>query len=278
MMNRRAHELGLSETHYANPIGLDAPGNYSSAHDLVTLARYLRANRFFRATVDLPSVTLHTGAHPRHFLNRNDLVRDYDWVNGVKTGHTRLAGYVLVGSAVRNGVQVVSAVLGTPGEAPRDAQSLTLLKTGLHAFRNVAAAVPGHRVPGLKRVPIRYRPGAGLQLVVGENDVRAVVLRGHRDELVLRPLKVPDQVTGPVRRGQVLGRAEVRRGSLRIGTVPLVAAEALPAAGFGQRTKSWFTRPGIVVLAFAVLGGTVLLARRRSARSRRRPRREAPAA
>lgn len=278
MMNRRARQLGLHETHYENPIGLDAPGNYSSAHDLATLARYLRANRFFRATVNLPSVTLHSGAHPRHFLNRNDLVRDYDWVNGVKTGHTRLAGYVLVGSALRNGVQVVSAVLGTPGEASRDAQSLTLLKTGLKAFRNVAAAPPGHKVPGLQRVPIRYRPGAGLELVVGDNDLRAVVLRGHRGDLVLRAVDVPDQVTGPVRRGQVLGRAEVRRNGVRVGTVPLVAAEAVPAAGFGQRTKAWFTRPWAVVLAFAVLGGTVLLARRWSVRSRRRPRREARAA
>jgi D-alanyl-D-alanine carboxypeptidase (penicillin-binding protein 5/6) len=278
MMNHRARQLGLRETHYANPIGLDAPGNYSSAHDLATLARFLRANRFFRATTDLPSVTLHSGDHPRHFLNRNDLVRDFPWVNGVKTGHTREAGYVLVGSARRHGVQVVSAVLGTPNEASRDAQSLALLKAGLRAFRNVAAARPGARVPGLDRVPIRYRPGADLQLVVGPNRLRAVVPRGHRDILALRAIGVPDQVTGPIRRGQVLGRAEVRRDGVRLGTVPLVASEAVPAAGLGQRTKDWFTRPWLIVLVFAVLGGTVLLARRRSVRSRRRPRREASAA
>ena len=278
MMNRRARELGLRETHYSNPIGLDAPGNYSSARDLATLARFLRTEPFFRETVDLPSVTLRSGAHTRHFLNRNDLVRAYPWVNGVKTGHTRGAGYVLVGSARRHGVQVVSAVLGTPGESARDAQSVALLRTGLHAFRNVRAARAGARVPGLRPVPIRYRPGATLDVVVGRNRLRAIVPRGHRDVLVLRALKVPDHVTGPVRRGQVLGRAEVRRSGVRLGTVPLVAARSVPAAGLAQRTKDWFTRPGIIVLAFAVLGGTVLLARRRSVRSRRRPRREAPAA
>jgi D-alanyl-D-alanine carboxypeptidase (penicillin-binding protein 5/6) len=278
LMNRRARQLGLTETHYANPIGLDAPGNYSSARDLATLARFLRANPFFRATVDLPAVTLHSGAHPRRFLNRNDLVREYPWVNGVKTGHTRGAGYVLVGSAHRHGVQVVSAVLGTPGESSRDLQSVALLRAGLHGFRNVRAARRGAHVPGLRPVSIRFRPGAGLDLVVGPNRLRAVVPRGHRDELVLRPAKVPDHVTGPIRRGQVLGSAEVRRGGVRLGTVPLVAAGSVPAAGLAQKTKSWFTRPGIVVLVFAVLGGTVLLARRRSVRSRRRPRREAPAA
>lgn len=275
LMNRRAQQLGLRHTHYENPIGLDAPGNYSSAHDLARLAVVLRTNPFFRATVDSPSVTLHSGARVRRFLNRNLLVRRYGWVNGVKTGHTRGAGYVLVGSARRHGVQVVSAVLGTPGEQARDAQSIALLRTGLAAFRNVAAARPGHRVPGLAPVPIRYRPGAELRLVVGENRVRAVIRRGHRDVVTLRPLKVPKEVTGPIRRGQALGSAEVLRGRTRIGTAPLVAAEAVPVASAGQRTRAWFTRPGAIVLAFVVLGGTFLLARRRTLRSRRPPRSEA---
>ncbi len=72
LMNRRARQLGLTETHYENPIGLDAPGNYSSAHDLVRLATVLRTNPFFRTVVDSPQVTLHSGSHVRRFLNRND--------------------------------------------------------------------------------------------------------------------------------------------------------------------------------------------------------------
>jgi D-alanyl-D-alanine carboxypeptidase (penicillin-binding protein 5/6) len=278
LMNRRARQLGLTETHYENPIGLDAAGNYSSAHDLVKLATVLRTNAFFRKTVDSPGVTLHSGSHVRRFLNRNDLVRRYPWVNGVKTGHTHLAGYVLVGSARRHGVQVVSAVLGTPDEGARDTQSMALLRAGLAAFRTIVPAREGRRVPGMSAVPIRYRPGAKLRLVVGPNDVKAVVRRGHRDEVVLRPLDVPKQVTGPIRRGQVLGSAQIMRGGTRIATVPLVASEAVPVASVAQRTRAWFTTPWAIVLAFAVVGGTVLLLRRRSVRSRRPPRREAPAA
>jgi D-alanyl-D-alanine carboxypeptidase (penicillin-binding protein 5/6) len=276
-MNRRARQLGLTHTYYTNPVGLDTGGNHSSAHDLVRLAVVLRTNAFFRRTVDSPAVTLHSGSHVRHFLNRNDLVRRYPWVDGVKTGHTGLAGYVLVGAARRHGVQVVSAVLGTPSEGARDEQSLTLLRTGLAAFRNVAAAPPGRAVPGLGGVPIRYRQGARLQLVVGDNDLRAVVPRGHRDSLRLRPAGVPSQITGPVRRGQVLATAEVLRGRTPIGTVRLVAASAVPAASATQRTKSWLSHPWVILLAVALLGGTVTLVRRRSVRSRRPPR-EAPAA
>ena len=66
--------------------------------------------------MDSPSGTLKTGIHPRTFKNRNKLVGQYPWVNGVKTGHTRGAGYVLVGSGSRNGIQLISAVLGTPIE------------------------------------------------------------------------------------------------------------------------------------------------------------------
>ena len=98
-MNKRARSLGLKHTHFANPIGLDQEGNYSSARDLVTLATVLRTNSFFKKVVDSPSGTLKTGVRPRTFRNRNRLVRNYAFVNGVKTGHTRGAGYVLVGSA-----------------------------------------------------------------------------------------------------------------------------------------------------------------------------------
>jgi D-alanyl-D-alanine carboxypeptidase (penicillin-binding protein 5/6) len=277
LMNKRAKKLGLADTHYENPIGLDAPGNYSSAHDLVRLALVLRTNPFFRSVVDSPTVTLRSGDHPRTFRNRNTLVRNVSWVNGVKTGHTRNAGYVLVGSARRHGVQVVSAVLGTTGYGPRDAQSLALLKMGLAAFQNITAVREGQHVPGVGRVPIKYRPGAGLALVAGRK-VRTIVPRGKRGTVVLQPLKVPDEVAGPISRGQVLGSFLVLRAGKRIASVPLVAAESIPEASIGQRTKAWFTRPLAVVLAFAVLGGTVLLARRRTTRSGRRSRSEATAA
>ena len=97
-MNRRARGLELKNTHFANEIGLDEEGNYSSARDLVTLAKVLRTNAFFKKVVDTPVGTLKSGDHERTFRNRNKLVSRYSWVNGVKTGHTRGAGYVLVGS------------------------------------------------------------------------------------------------------------------------------------------------------------------------------------
>jgi D-alanyl-D-alanine carboxypeptidase (penicillin-binding protein 5/6) len=273
LMNQRARELGLKNTHYANAIGLDDAGNYSSARDLVTLATVLRTNAFFKKVVDSPVVTLKTGAHPRTFTNRNLLVRRYGFVNGVKTGHTSQAGYVLVGSASRNGVQLISAVLDTPSEAARDNDTMALFKWAFPRYQKIRAVVEGKT---MATVPIRFRAGARLKLTAGQT-VRRIVPRGHRDDVKVAVF-APDDVAGPIHAGQRLGRVEVRQGGQLVATVSLLAATAVPAAGTKQRTRSWIGRPLVLVGVFVLLAATVLLARRRRTLASRRPSREASAA
>ena len=269
-MNRRARKLGLEHTHYDNPIGLDGPGNYSSARDLVTLATVLRTNAFFKKIVDSPSGTLKTGVHPRTFANRNTLVRKYDYVNGVKTGHTRGAGYVLVGSASRNGIQLVSAVLATPSEAARDADTIAAYKWAFPRFQRVRAVIEGRT---MATAAIRYRNGAKLKLVP-DRTIRRIVPRGHRDAVSLK-VDAPSVVEGPIRSGQRLGKVEVRQGGKVVATAALIAQAAVPAANTAQRTKAAAGSPWLIIgVALAVLVATVLLMARRRARisRRRRPR------
>jgi serine-type D-Ala-D-Ala carboxypeptidase (penicillin-binding protein 5/6) len=273
LMNQRARQLDLDNTHYANPIGLDAEGNYSSARDLVTLATVLRTNSFFKKVVDSPKVTLKTGDHPRTFTNRNRLVVNYPFVNGVKTGHTRQAGYVLVGSASRNGVQLISAVLDTPSESARDADTLALYKWAFPRFQRIRPVIKGHV---MATVPIRFQQGAKLKLKAGRT-VRRIVLRGHRDAVTVK-VHAPNQVTGPIRGGQQLGTAEVRQGGKTVATVPLIAGAAIPAANLTQKTKSWAGTPWVLVGGLVAIVGTFLLARRRWLRTSRRPSQEARAA
>jgi D-alanyl-D-alanine carboxypeptidase (penicillin-binding protein 5/6) len=265
LMNRRARQLGLDHTHYENPIGLDAAGAHSSARDLAKLALFLRTKPFFRRTVRQPSVTLVTGGVTHTFKNQNSLIPAVPWVNGVKTGHTILAGHALVGSGRQKGIQVISVVLAEPSKLERNDDTVRLLRYGMSRFQRITAAPAGASV-GVS-VPIRYRRGAKLELVVGPNRERTVVPRHERDRVTIRPTRFPSQVRGPIAYGQKLGEAAVLQDGHQIGTVPLVASGEVPAAGLAQRTKSWFTTPIGVVLAFTVLSGTVLLARRR-----RRPR------
>ncbi len=273
LMNQRARALDLDNTHYANPIGLDAEGNYSSARDLVTLATVLRTNSFFKKVVDSPKATLKTGDHPRTFTNRNRLVVNYPYVNGVKTGHTRQAGYVLVGSASRNGVQLISAVLDTPSENARDADTLALYKWAFPRFQRIRPVIKGNV---MATVPIRFQQGATLKLKASRT-VRRIVLRGHRDAVGVKVF-APDHVTGPIRGGQQLGRVEVKQGGEVVATVPLIAGAALPAANLTQKTKSWAGTPWVLVGGLAAIVGTFLLARRRRLNGARRPSREASAA
>jgi len=266
-MNERARELGLGNTRFANPIGLDAPGNFSTARDLARLTIRLRRFDFFRKTVNQPSVMLQSGDRPRTIANRNLLVRRVPFVSGVKTGHTAAAGWVLVGSASRRGVTVVSVVLGTPSEAARNADSLSLLRYGLARYRRARAVRRGQF---LARPSIRFRPGATLEVVAARN-ARRVIRRGERFRLHVRD--VPTEVEGPIRAGQRLGSVDVRLHGRRVATVALVADSDVAEAGIGDRTKDWFTRPGTLLLVVAAVAGTVglvLLRRRSDGRAARR--------
>ncbi len=265
-MNVRAQQLGLKDTHYANPIGLDAPGNYSSARDLVRLTLRLRAFAFFRRTVAREQVTLRSGDRPRTLENRNGLVR-LPQVNGVKTGHTQQAGYVLVGSGRKSGITLISVVLGAPSVAARESDTRRLLAWAFGRYRSVRAVAPGEV---LARAPIRYRRGAELDLIAGDSSRRFVVRKGQ----ALRRCGVaaPSEVAGPIRRGQALGKVRICRGAKKIATLPLVASADVPKASAAVRTKDWFTRPLTLVLVVLLgLGGSVLLARaRRRGPNRRR--------
>jgi serine-type D-Ala-D-Ala carboxypeptidase (penicillin-binding protein 5/6) len=267
MMNKRARELDLDNTHFSNPIGLDAPANYSSAHDLARLAVLLRRHSFIRKIANRTSATLETGDRPRTIRNRNTLLSKDRHVNGLKTGHTATAGYVLVGTRTRRGLTLVSVVLGTPSLAARDHDALALLKWGAGRYESIHPVLEGSIVGTPE---IRYRRGATLRLVT-EGSVKRTVRAGA--EITVRDVGVPETVTGPIKRGQRFGYREVLADGQRIAAVPIVSSASVPAADLPQRTKDWFTRPLALLLAAALLGCTVLVARRVR---RGRPRRPTP--
>jgi serine-type D-Ala-D-Ala carboxypeptidase (penicillin-binding protein 5/6) len=262
LMNRRARELGLRDTHYGNPIGLDAPRNYSSARDLAALAVEVRRVPFVRRVADRTRAGLRSGDRPRIVRNRNTLVADGPaWVNGLKTGHTLGAGYVLVGTGTRRGVTIVSVVLGTASEAARNRDTLRLLSWGMRQYRRRRLVAPGQPAGA---VAIRYRRGAELALETGRG-VRRTVRRDAK--VTTRDVGVPAEVSGPIDRGQRLGWREVRVNGELVARVPIESTAYVPAAGLAQRTKEWFTHPLALLVVVALAGCSVLVARR----LRRRP-------
>jgi serine-type D-Ala-D-Ala carboxypeptidase (penicillin-binding protein 5/6) len=263
-MNRRAVALGLRDTHYTTPVGLDVPGNYSSARDLAKLAVRLRRYEFFRRTTDLPSATLRSGSRKRVVINRNSLVRRVPEVNGVKTGHTSRAGFVLVGSATRAGVTVISVVLGEPNERARDSDSLALLRYGLSAYQ-VTTPLPEGRTVG--RVALRYRGGDVVNVVAGAS-VRRVLRRDTKTSVTIAGL--PSDLDGPLPRGSRVGTATVRAGREVLARVPVVTARPVAQAGLGARLADLVGRSQtIIALVLLLVCSLPLVMLRRRAMRRR---------
>jgi D-alanyl-D-alanine carboxypeptidase (penicillin-binding protein 5/6) len=264
LMNQRARALGLMETHYANPIGLDSPGNYSSARDLARLASYLLRMPQFARIVDLPRARLTSGSHPRTVANRNDLVGRYPFVDGVKTGHTQDAGYVLVGAGAARGAEVVSVVLGEPSEGARDADTLALLRWGLAQYRRTRPVV-AHRT--YARAHVRYFAGRKVRLVAA----RSVYLTVRRGRRLRVHAQAPRELTGPLPRGRRVGTLEVIYQGRVVRSVPLLTATPVPEAGPLRKVASALGGP-LPAVALLVFAGAAALAafRVRRRRGRRR--------
>jgi D-alanyl-D-alanine carboxypeptidase (penicillin-binding protein 5/6) len=271
MMNAEARRLGLRHTHYSTPSGLDTPGNYSSPCDLVALARYdLAHSAFFRRIVALRAATLTSGDHVRHIVNLDDLLR-LPWIHGVKTGHTAEAGYVLVSSARRGAMTLISSVLGTDSEAARDGNALRLLGWGFAHFRTVRLVRAG---AVQARLPVKDRPGYRAAVIAG-GAVGGVIAAGAR---ISRRLTLPHRLIGPLARHAPVGRMVIRAGTELLGSVPLLLARRLPAVSSLTLAARFLTRPStlIVALALLLLAGAGVAVRRERTGPRTRTRRGSP--
>ncbi len=256
-MNRYAAALGLADTHYANPIGLDQRGNFSSAGDLVALTRRLLREPAFAAIAASRSALLRSVRPPRRIETINELLEMAPWVNGVKTGHTFGAKYVLVGSGRRKGVELIAAVVGTETDEERFADTLQLLEYGFSKYRK---RMPIHAGQVLAEPSIRYSSDE-LALRAARN----VVVGLRRGQRLTVKVQAPGEVEGPIHRGARLGQAIVLVDGLRAASVPLRAGQAVSKASKLDRVRSFLVDNALwIVLALsAILIAAVLWRRHR---------------
>ena len=211
-MNARAEEMGLTNTHFVNNCGLHADGHYSSAKDLAKLASYAMHNPVFRRIVSTREYTLpHAGGiAPLVIKTSNELLRDFDWVNGIKTGSTPWAGYCLVSSATKDGLTLISVVLGAKDQDTREAESKALLTYGFErcGLKNLV-----HGGAVIADVPVPDPLGRQVRLVTAAPYARRLL----GEEEVTGQVELSREVTLPVTAGEVLGRARVLPGRGRPG-------------------------------------------------------------
>lgn len=228
LMNAKAAQLGLRDTHFVRPDGLDVPGHYSSAYDVTKLARVAMRTRFVRETVRQETATIARG---RTLHTWDDLLRAFRQTIGVKTGHTSAAGWCQVAAARGRGVTVYATLLGSPTRAQRNDDLESLLIWGLSRFR-VVDAVSASRVYATAAVGYGRRP---LELVAARPFRTVVRLGKPLTERVVAPLVAPAAVS----RRQPLGRVEIWQGRRLIGRRPLVASRTINKPGLPGRL-AWY--------------------------------------
>jgi serine-type D-Ala-D-Ala carboxypeptidase (penicillin-binding protein 5/6) len=228
LMNARARALGLSETHFVRPDGLDAAGHRSSARDVTTLARVAMQKPFLRETVRRAQATIAGG---RSLYVWNDLLRTFPGLIGVKTGHTSDAGWCQVAAAQGRGVTIYATLLGGPSREERNEDLARLLRFGLSRYR-VATLIPRERI--YAEAGARWGRGP-IELVAKQPARRAVRLGATLVERVV----APRMVALPVRKGQSLGEVRVYRGTRLVARSPLVARSTASTPGWAGRVR-WY--------------------------------------
>ncbi|MFW0966627.1 MAG: D-alanyl-D-alanine carboxypeptidase family protein [Thermacetogeniaceae bacterium] len=221
LMNKRARELKLNNTHFINPHGLDADGHYSSAYDLALLAREGLSNELFSSVVTTMERCVPWSGHPwdRYLYNRNRLLTTYKGARGVKTGYTSNAGLCLVGAAQRGKLKLISAVMNSPNVYD-DTQKL--LDYGFSKFEAVV-------VEESKQVPdVKVKKGTKTSVrIMPEREVVVAVLPEEKEQLSFK-LEIPDQLEAPVNMGEVVGKGKVFLNGKELTEIDYMAQEAVP--------------------------------------------------
>ena len=227
LMNQHADLLGLKNTNFLNATGLPAEGHKSSAADLAVLAKAIIND--FPELYSIYSEKYFTYNEIRQ-PNRNKLLWRDKTVDGMKTGYTDEAGYCLVASAKRDGMRLISVVLGTSDEEARARESQKLLSYAFRYYRT-------HKLYESNVVLNTAQVWSGMadQLRMGiENSLTVTIPRGQADKLQAT-MDVDKVITAPIEKGQELGKVRVTLDGNLVTEVPLVAMEAIPEAGLLKR-------------------------------------------
>ena len=249
-MNAEARKLGLEDTHYVRPDGLDAPGHYSSAEDTFVLARRAMKERLVRRLVRKRTAQIGGGRTVRTW---NDLLYTFPGLVGVKTGHTGDAGWSEVAAARRDGVTIYAVILGSPSRPQRNDDLEALLDWGFDQYGRVTLVREGQRyataaVPfSEERLP-----------VVAANGAEAVV-RLRRNAGLVERVVAPAMVDLPVEKGERLGQVVVSDGQRVLARRPLVAARAVAEPSFTARVGWYADRAldeasGMLASVFGLVG------------------------
>ena len=228
LMNTRAEELGLTNTHYANCTGLPAQEHYTTARDVAKLSAQLDLHPiYYRYSTIWMDEIKHRGGRVTSLTNTNRLIRFYPGCDGYKTGSTNEARYCVSATAKKEGMRLIAVVLGTPAGQTRFDEARAMLEYG---FANVQLVTPIAQGQALDMtVPVRLG-GRDEVSVLSGGTCSLLERRGEKNALSLEAALV-EKVNAPVYAGDVLGEIRVKRGDEVVAVVPAIAGEDVQLPG-----------------------------------------------
>ena len=230
LMNQRAAELGMKDTHFVNCTGLDdgpdASSHRTSAYDIALMSReLLKKHPDIKKYTTIWMDTVRNGAFG--LSNTNKMVRFYQGATGLKTGFTSGAGYCLSSSALRDGMELVAVVMGSETSAKRFAGCKAMLDYG---FANYAIVTP--QMPQSASVPVTLGTQKQVNAIPGSQD--ALLIDKAQKSQVSTRVTLEKGVSAPVSKGQRLGTLEILSGEQVIAQIPLLAEDSVPKLTFRQ--------------------------------------------
>lgn len=240
LMNTRAKELGMEDTHFVNPCGLDADGHVTSAHDIAVMSRELITN--FPEILEYTSIwhemmphVWRSGTGETDMANTNKLIRSYEGMRGLKTGFTRLAKYSLSAVAERNGLTFIAVIMGAETKDIRSEEICSLLDYGFGKYEMGIMETDGQEagyveISGgiITKVPVTICGNVCCLLSRGES-LDAGQLETQ--------MNVPEDLKAPIAAGDTVGSIVYLKDGEVIAELPLVSTEGVEEAAWSDRVK-----------------------------------------
>ena len=228
LMNEQAEKIGMENSHFVNATGMPDEGHLASALDLAKLARAIIKNSGDYYSIYSEKEFTYNGITQG---NRNALLITDPTVDGLKTGHTDAAGYCLVASSNREGMRLISVIMGTKSQQARADQSRELLNWGFGHFTTVTKAPAGQFV---SKIPVWFGEVDEVELAIGDN-LQILTSKTQKNKITT-VVDIPESLEAPIKKGQEIGKMMAVIDGKAVASVPIVATADVEESGFMSRT------------------------------------------
>ena len=238
LMNKRAKELGATDTNFANPNGLPANGHVTSAYDLALMSKELMKHDKIFEFISKYMVTVYVGKNnnvKRELVNKNKMIRFYNDVDGIKTGWTEEAGYCISVTAKRGNLRLISVVMGAPKVEIRNKEARKLIDYGFANYGSFLVARKGDKLQEIK-----VSKGNVLKVnAIIESDISVLLTKGE-EKNIKKTIELPENINAPIKKGDKLGEVIISINDKEVGRYNLVCDSDVTRASLINNLKNSF--------------------------------------